>query len=422
MAKLSRVPVAVPTRIRKNVRNLTTTELNQVRKGYELMYSLNAQDDYRSYCKWAGYHGIPDHFCPHGNQRFLTWHRAYMYGMENTMGQLLGDPSFALPYWDWTSQVSQNEGIPKAYTDTTYVDKDGNTKPNPLLTAIKCYDGTQTTRRPGAPPFLGFLETMVSAAINNTNSYDEFNARIEQPHNSLHGWVSGDMGAIDTAAYDPVFYAHHCNVDRQWWQWQQKNPGVNPEDLDVTLTPWNMQVKDVLTTNQLGYVYAAATIIPLSPTQRGVATALPALNQHLSNFKAKDLEKDFSNARLELHDVSLSIPTFKLHVFLNTPSANEKTPTENNPNYAGSYYFFGKSAGCTGGQGHCNPPQPGDDNLVRTNHMSSFNANIDITTCLKGICKSNKTVDVNLVGVDYQGKPVQLDKLDLGNIGIVLED
>lgn len=27
-----------------------------------------------------------------------------------------------------------------------------------------------------------------------------------------------------TSPNDPVFFLHHCNVDRLWWQWQQNHP------------------------------------------------------------------------------------------------------------------------------------------------------------------------------------------------------
>jgi tyrosinase len=40
--------------------------------------------------------------CPHGNWWFYVWHRGYVGYFEQTIRNLSGDPTFALPYWDWT--------------------------------------------------------------------------------------------------------------------------------------------------------------------------------------------------------------------------------------------------------------------------------------------------------------------------------
>ncbi|MFI1577533.1 tyrosinase family protein [Embleya sp. NPDC020630] len=37
-------------------------------------------------------------------------------------------------------------------------------------------------------------------------------------HNQVHRWVGGDMGPA-SSPNDPVFYLHHCNVDRLWEGW-----------------------------------------------------------------------------------------------------------------------------------------------------------------------------------------------------------
>lgn len=42
--------------------------------------------------------------CPHGNWWFLPWHRGYIGYFEQIIRQQSNDPSFALPYWDWTTQ------------------------------------------------------------------------------------------------------------------------------------------------------------------------------------------------------------------------------------------------------------------------------------------------------------------------------
>ncbi len=51
--------------------------------------------------------------CPHGNWWFYVWHRGYVGYFEQTIRNLSGDPTFAMPYWDWT-QLPQ---IPDAMFD-----------------------------------------------------------------------------------------------------------------------------------------------------------------------------------------------------------------------------------------------------------------------------------------------------------------
>src|SRR6202140_2115234 len=41
--------------------------------------------------------------CPHGNWWFYVWHRAYLGYFEQTIRNLSGDDTFAIPYWDWTT-------------------------------------------------------------------------------------------------------------------------------------------------------------------------------------------------------------------------------------------------------------------------------------------------------------------------------
>lgn len=42
--------------------------------------------------------------CPHGNWWFLVWHRGYIGWFEQIVREMSGDPQFALPYWDWTTE------------------------------------------------------------------------------------------------------------------------------------------------------------------------------------------------------------------------------------------------------------------------------------------------------------------------------
>src|SRR6185312_1218623 len=40
-------------------------------------------------------------FDVHFSWIFAPWHRMYIYFYEKALGQLIGDDTFALPYWNW---------------------------------------------------------------------------------------------------------------------------------------------------------------------------------------------------------------------------------------------------------------------------------------------------------------------------------
>ncbi|KAJ3553309.1 hypothetical protein NM688_g3683 [Phlebia brevispora] len=51
-------------------------------------------------------------------------------------------------------------------------------------------------------------------------------APIEEPHNWVHLTIGGDgdMAFNDLAGFDPIFYFHHCNVDRLYALWEYVYP------------------------------------------------------------------------------------------------------------------------------------------------------------------------------------------------------
>jgi tyrosinase len=242
---------------RKDVYDLTAPEIAALRLAFEKVYAIS---DDRGFQYWAGIHGYPlPIYCQHGTPLFAVWHRPYLYLFEKALqDQVAG---VTLPYWDWTSARAQKEGLPKIYTDPTY--KDGATvKPNPLAGSAIKFTGTQypkTTRDPGAPSGLKPLEGQVRKAQART-TYAAYSAALENPHNGLHGWVGGTMGIIPYAAYDPIFWAHHTNIDRLWALWQLNNhPTFPPSFLDRALPPFPMTVRQTLDVSRLGYDYASST-------------------------------------------------------------------------------------------------------------------------------------------------------------------
>src|SRR5215212_1015911 len=106
--------------IRKSIRNLSDNELASLRNAFERMMAIT---DNRGYGFIAGIHGIPQHKCKHGEsgtaadpnfRLFLPWHRAYLYWFEKYLQDAGRDASITVPWWDWSSDQSRSEGIPKA--------------------------------------------------------------------------------------------------------------------------------------------------------------------------------------------------------------------------------------------------------------------------------------------------------------------
>jgi tyrosinase len=90
-------------------------------------------------------------------------------------------------------------------------------------------------------------------------NYTDFSQRIWSVHDTVHVWMGGTMAQVDWAAYDPIFFAHHANVDRARRIWQAAHPGANPPAgiLDESLqTDPAMKVRTTLDVHQLGYEYA----------------------------------------------------------------------------------------------------------------------------------------------------------------------
>jgi tyrosinase len=96
------------------------------------------------------------------------------------------------------------------------------------------------------------------------NDFTSFTSQLQGVHNGVHVWVGGSMGAVPTAPADPIFWMHHANIDRLWWQWQTspqgtgKNPilsltGVGPDS--AIMDPWANTEQDTRDIASLGYTY-----------------------------------------------------------------------------------------------------------------------------------------------------------------------
>ncbi|TIL96302.1 MAG: hypothetical protein E5Y73_01995 [Mesorhizobium sp.] len=282
---------------RKSINALSAKELMSLRRGVAQMMSWNNSprdsDEFRrSWVYWANMHA---HFgpqcggpvqgsgmadvqsftaenpaetetwcrCEHGSEFFLTWHRMYLWYFERVLQTASGDPSLRLPYWDYASDPT----LPGPYRDATYVDQAGDTVANPLRVDARrapLNDGT------------GALSPNVSSASGAMSrpTYDSFNRSIEQtPHGAVHcslvegSCPNGLMGAVPSSALDPIFYAHHTNLDRLYDCWLNVDEGSRLPSgqthldtefifVDADGSTAKRRVGDMLSLSQLGYSYA----------------------------------------------------------------------------------------------------------------------------------------------------------------------
>lgn len=120
-----------------------------------------------------------------------------------------------------------------------------------------------TTRSPRESSELAPLAQEVDDLLE-LGQFVDFSSQIQDIHDRLHPWTggdTGDMSSVATSAYDPIFWAHHCMIDRIWYLWQLKwgLTAIPPEYLDLPLAPFAYTVKEVLDPRALGYEYASST-------------------------------------------------------------------------------------------------------------------------------------------------------------------
>ena len=248
---------------RLRVSALDDLHLAQFRKAMVVIQGIM---DNRGYNDIAGIHGVPGWYCWHHQKSisrqnitarlFLPWHRAYLWWLEQAMQDQVA--RIALPWWDWT----RDRKIPDAYA-TEEVDG----APNPLYNFYirmppppREPENRDTWRNPGSPGGLPTVEQI--KFLLNLSDWASFSDLLQDYHDRVHGWVGGDMGSLAFAAFDPVFYAHHCMIDRIWYLWQVKhgNGGIPSDLLGEILSPFGKRFRDVLDVQTLGYEYAETAV------------------------------------------------------------------------------------------------------------------------------------------------------------------
>ncbi|KAI1794978.1 hypothetical protein LXA43DRAFT_1058946 [Ganoderma leucocontextum] len=76
---------------------------------------------------------------------------------------------------------------------------------------------------------LTLLNTWTKFSNSRADSEDILSVTsLERLHDYVHGWIggAGHMGDVSMAAFDPIFYLHHANVDRLLSLWSALHPDL----------------------------------------------------------------------------------------------------------------------------------------------------------------------------------------------------
>jgi hypothetical protein len=269
-------------------------------------------------------------YCAHSQTKFAVFHTVYIYQYELLLNKYNSskDKSYiALPYL-----FLQNDGSDYSFMNETNItilfDNEEITITNPLAAQNVYYFDTngekKIVQRNG---FLTPSNLSESKKLNMNNKefnnvmyaqrYPTFSSNtlfnnilktlidfnpLEIPHNNVHDYIGGpggNMSDVPISAYDPLFWMHHCNVDRFFYNWMYnqtngfKNkllfPQIPEETLEDVISPffpnnvystdyknykfgWEndkasyIKVKNMLEFNKYPYTYNKIIIRPYNPS------------------------------------------------------------------------------------------------------------------------------------------------------------
>jgi len=298
-------PPRTPLRVRPGAHLVDDIYRDKYKEALSIMKGLPSEDPrsfiqqaniHCAYCNGA-YHqvGFPDlDLQVHNSWLFFPYHRFYLYFYERILGSLIGDPTFAIPFWNW-DHPKGGMTMPSLFTDKnsplydprrnlshqppTLIDLDYNRKddnnPNQSESVADQISSNLTIMYRNVVSGGKLPKLFLGSPYRAGSDPDPGAGSLEHvPHIPVHSWCGDprepnreDMGVFYSAGKDPIFYAHHANVDRVWSIWKtipggKRRDFTDPDWLESSFLFYDenknlvrVKVKDSLDTRNLGYVY-----------------------------------------------------------------------------------------------------------------------------------------------------------------------
>ncbi len=227
-------------------------QLQQFREAIGMVRDLPANDvrtwtkQIAQHCLHCGTSNPADEI--HFNWNFLPWHRAFLYFLERTLRTLSKNDDLRLVYWDWESPQSRT--LPQIYGPAG----------QPL------YWKNRNLGSPAWPLDDDRVDVQRFLAVPDWRDFGGtagvVPATFSGPHANVHNaFRPGDMANLRYSPRDPVFYAHHTNMDRLWSSWIHAGH-ANPDFGDAKVyfydetRQWRyVLLNDLRDEKRLGYTY-----------------------------------------------------------------------------------------------------------------------------------------------------------------------
>lgn len=251
--------------IRKDANTLNASERAELVSAIKELKAAGIYDQFVLRHANANMRGI------HRSPAFLPWHRRFIWDYERELQRVSGNPNLGLPYWNWPSGSANasmwdndllggdgeagtsivNSG-PFRVGEWTVVNSSGS-QAGPLQRAFGQEDSARTL------PTQQEINQVLGVTPYDTPNWNElsdpsFRNQIEgfrgpNLHNRGHVWVGGSMLPM-TSPNDPVFFMHHCMVDKIWHEWQLRFP--NQGYLPMNGGPFGQNLTDPMDSTPSG--------------------------------------------------------------------------------------------------------------------------------------------------------------------------
>lgn len=284
-----------------------------------------------------------------------------------------GTPNFSTPSGFWTN-------VPSMFFPPSQA--------RSLTQARPCFDAStakdvdiDTINEALATPFYAGLESNVPSQPSQINGFGSHEAAQHSappagfgileglPHNNVHNDVGGFMQDFFSPV-DPIFMAHHANIDRLWTVWtsMQEQRGLPTLPTGDHYKKWSIEpflfyinsAGKQVTQNQAGdygtigafnYIYTPGSGSPtttvaaaVKPEIRRITGALQSAEMSLGRAAVANVGVASGETRHIHAHITIEPPAnprgVRFHVFVNPPT-NDNALDTNDPSYVGTFEFFG---------------------------------------------------------------------------------